>query len=88
MLGPGLTLVRLPKTYTKKHRLFLQLISILMKMVSFQFRKWMSHGGEAERRRDGFVLFLSFFFFPLQLGVLIIFKMSLDVLQGRHIIAA
>lgn len=87
MLGPGLTLVRLPKTYTKKHRLFSQLISILMKMVSFQFRKWMSHGGEAERRRDGFVLFISFFF-PLQIGVLIIFKTSLDVLQGRRIIAA
>lgn len=49
----------------------------------------MSHGGEAQGRRDGFVLFISFFFFyPLQLGVLIIFKMSLDVLQGRRIIAA
>lgn len=48
----------------------------------------MSHGGEAEGRREGFVLFISFFFFPLQLGVLIIFKMSLDVLQGRRIIAA
>ena len=50
----------------------------------------MRHGGEAEGRREEFVLFLSFFFFfyPLQLGVLIIFKMSLEVLQGRRIIAA
>lgn len=74
MLGPGLALVRLPETYTEKHRLFSQLTSMFMKMVSFQFRKWMSHEGEADGRREGFVLFVSFFFFyPLQLGVLIIF---------------
>lgn len=48
----------------------------------------MSHGVEAEGRREALRgLFFFFIIISLQLGVLIIFKRFLDVLQERSIIA-
>lgn len=56
MLGPGLASVILPETHDSRREARAVLThdsSMFMKLESFQFREWLSHGVEAKGRAEG-----------------------------------